>query len=173
VQLTDSSIFEMYDRYRDTTMKYAVTESMEYIKPIIEDKFLVSIGIYKKDDFMKLPAKILSDSLPFMEIKITDSTSRYLTDKYNYISEAVARREQLIENGISADSARVMVKQNGVYLYLDPTAIPKDTTQINKKVKGIELNNNVPNDNSNAPVTPEREKPKWIKSLFRLRHKSE
>jgi hypothetical protein len=172
VHLTDSSIFEMYDRYRDTTMKYAVTESMEYIKPVVEDKFLVSIGTYKKSDFMKLPSQILSDSLPFMEIKITDSTSMYLTDKYNYISEAVDRREQLITNGISADSARVMVKQNGAYLYLDPTRIPKDTSKINKKIKVNDINNNAPT-NDNVPVNPEKEKPKWMKFLFRSRQKSE
>ncbi len=138
VQLTDAEIADAYEHYRNETMKYATVENLEVIKTGTVDKFYVSIGTYERSDFMKLPAKFVLDST-LTQIKITETKSRYLMGSYNYADEAEEIKTKLKSEGI--DSARVMVKQNGDYSYVEPTVLimPAKEVQTNKKENAQEI----------------------------------
>jgi len=140
-QLTDAEIADAYEHYRNETMKYAAVENLEVIKTGTADKFYVSIGTYEKADFMKLPAKFVSDTA-LTQIKITETKSRYLMGSYDYADEAEKIKAQLKSEGI--DSARVMVKQNGDYSYVEPTIliIPAKEVQTDKKENTQDLKTN-------------------------------
>jgi hypothetical protein len=167
VQLTDSAIADAYNHYIDTTMKYAAVQQMEVFKPAEEDKYGVEIGVYKKSDFMKLPTSIVLDSA-ITEIKITDTTSRYIIGNYSYLEDAQDRKNQLMKSG--TDSAKIMIKQYGTYHYVEPAILNKEyIIQPNKNTTtpSLKINEPIVPDNSNSPKINEEEKPKSLREKIK------
>jgi hypothetical protein len=121
VAVSDSSMYDTWDRFSDSTLKYAVHVVLPpggkhyYGAPVSPD-YTILLGTYKKG----LSNENMNKYLSIPDIRTTnlsDSSTAYSAGKFDDALEADKRKQQLIAQG--NPDARVVVLRNGKFVDAD------------------------------------------------------
>jgi hypothetical protein len=117
VQMSDSLIEDRYNRYMDSTMKYAtiVTRTYKGNQATIDPNqkvYSVELGTFKKG----LPADLMTKFLSVRDIasnNFADSTTTFTAGSFKNILDVNYRKQQLIADGFT--NLKIVYKQNGKF----------------------------------------------------------